>query len=287
MIKILAPAKVNLYLEILNRRPDAYHNLKSVMQAVSLFDELTFEAATNGITLKCLNANLPCNEENLVYKAAQSIKEKFNITQGVNIILTKNIPSGAGLGGGSSDAAATINALVKLWGIQTDFESLRAVASKLGADVAFFLEGGFTGTALAQGIGDIITPVQNAPKTYFLLINPRVHVSTPSVYKRIKFPLTNEPKKIKIEAALESFLAGNLSDISEMLFNRLEDFVLPYYPQIKEIKTVLKGFNVPVLMSGSGATVFAVSSSKKETESLQSKLHEFPWDVWQAESLNS
>ncbi|MCL2389377.1 MAG: 4-(cytidine 5'-diphospho)-2-C-methyl-D-erythritol kinase, partial [Elusimicrobia bacterium] len=160
---VKANAKVNLFLEIINKRPDGYHNLKSVFHAINLFDELTFELSGTDIKLKCSDASLQTDETNLVYKAALAMKNAFNIKEGVNILLKKNIPMGAGLGGGSSDAATTINALNKLWNINADFETLRKLTSPLGADIAFFLKGGLQMpacyTALAEGIGDIITPI--------------------------------------------------------------------------------------------------------------------------------
>ena len=166
-IKISAPVKINFYLEIKEKRADGYHNLESIMQTVSLYDEITVEDARGGILLECDNPALPCDGSNIAYKAAAAVRDEFSIKKGVKITLKKNIPAGAGLGGGSSDAAAVIKALVRLWNIKAQKPELEKTAAALGADVAFFLTGG---TALCEGKGEVVTPLADMPEMPILLV---------------------------------------------------------------------------------------------------------------------
>ncbi|MDR1196027.1 MAG: 4-(cytidine 5'-diphospho)-2-C-methyl-D-erythritol kinase [Endomicrobium sp.] len=275
-IKIQAPAKINLYLEIIGKRPDGYHNLESVMQTVSLFDDITVEDISSGIILECDNANIPSDSSNLAYKAALSLQKHFDIQKGVKITLKKEIPTGAGLGGGSSDAAAVIKALVKLWGIKASKPELESIAAGLGADVPFFLTGG---TAVCKGIGEIVFPLANIRKMPIILVNPGFGVSTPSVYRNVEFPLT-KPRKIRI---IERLICGgsfNKNDASKYCFNRLEEFVFPAYPEIAKIKSIMADLGCASLMSGSGATVFCILGSESQSETIKSKLREYHWNTW-------
>lgn len=278
-IKLKAPAKINLFLEITGKRPDGYHNLESIMQTVSLYDEVTVEdCAGDTINLECSDKNLPADESNIVFKAAKALKEHFKIGRGVKIYLKKEIPMGAGLGGGSSDAAATIKALVKLWDIKAEKSELERIAAKLGADVPFFLTGG---TALCEGIGDIVTPLRNITRMPIILVNPGFSISTPSVYKQVRLPLTNT---IKIHTIKKLICDGsfNEKDAFNYCFNRLEDYVFPNYPEIAGIKSILTDLGCASLMSGSGATVFGIFGSESQSETMNSKLQQYNWTTWLA-----
>ncbi|MCL1972380.1 MAG: 4-(cytidine 5'-diphospho)-2-C-methyl-D-erythritol kinase [Endomicrobia bacterium] len=275
-ITFKAPAKINLYLEITGKRPDGYHNLESIMQTVSLYDEITVEDAPGGINLECDNKNLPSNSSNIVYKAAEAVRNRFNIQKGVKITLKKEIPTGAGLGGGSSDAAAAIKALVKLWNIKTQKTELEQIAAKLGADVAFFLTGG---TALCEGTGEIVTPLLSIRKMPVVLANPGFGVLTASIYKKVTFPLTN-PRKIHTIKKLICDGSFNENYALKYCFNRLEEFVFPDYSEIAKIKSVMADLGCASLMSGSGATVFGIFGSESQSETIQSKLREYQWNVW-------
>jgi 4-diphosphocytidyl-2-C-methyl-D-erythritol kinase len=264
-MKVRAPAKINLFLEVVRRRKDGYHDIETVFQTVSLFDELTFsKRAEDGIELDCGGAKLSGGPDNLVYRAAELLKSRLGVKQGVKITLKKRIPMGAGLGGGSSDAAATLKGLLKLWHRRLPAKELVKMASSLGADVAFFLYGG---TAAASGVGDRVKRLKPIKSTWFLLVNPRIHIPTPMVYKRLQFPLTNKQKINKIEWR-------------NCLFNRLEEAVLPRFGAVRKIKDVLGRLGCPGLMSGSGSTVFAPVPSKTEGERMRKELKRFPWDVW-------
>lgn len=274
-IKLKAPAKINLFLEIVGKREDGYHLLETIMQTVSLYDELVFEEAESSILFESNDKSLPVDESNIIIKAAKALKEKFNIEKGAKIFLKKEIPIGAGLGGGSSDAAATIKGLVELWGIKAQKSELEKIASKLGADVPFFLSGG---AALCEGIGDIVTPLNKIVKTPMLLINPGFSVSTPSVYKKVAFPLTNKRKIHTIKRLIEDG-SFNEKDAFKYCYNRLEDYVLPYYPEIAKVKSILADLGCASLMSGSGATVFCISGSESQSETIKSKLRNYQWYV--------
>jgi 4-diphosphocytidyl-2-C-methyl-D-erythritol kinase len=273
-IVLKSPAKVNLFLEIKSNRKDGYHNLESIMQTISLYDELSFEDTDKNIIFSCDNKALPCDKTNLVYKAALAIKTKFNINKGVKIYLKKNIPQGAGLGGGSSNAATTILALVKLWNIKTTQKELESIATKLGADVPFFLTGG---TCLCEGIGEIVTPLKSITNLDMILVNPGFGISTVGIYKKINFPLTNSVKIHKIKHLISSSSFNN-KEAFKSCFNRLEEFVFGDFKAILEIKTLLSKLCCTSLMSGSGATVFGILDINISKEYIVSELKKYSWD---------
>jgi 4-diphosphocytidyl-2-C-methyl-D-erythritol kinase len=174
-LKIKAPAKINLFLSVLKKRPDGYHDLYSVLQMVSLYDELTFEPTTKGVSLVNSSQNLPLDGRNLVIRAARSLAHAAGIKSGVHVTLKKNIPIGAGLGGGSSDAAATLVALNRLWGLGLTCDDLARMGQDLGSDVPFFLHGP---TAFVSGRGGEVIPCVLDRDRWMVLINPGFEVST-------------------------------------------------------------------------------------------------------------
>jgi 4-diphosphocytidyl-2-C-methyl-D-erythritol kinase len=281
-IILKAPAKINLFLEIKNKRTDGYHNLESIMQTINLYDKLYFELTEKKFFFGCSDKSLLNTNINIVCKTVKIIKQYYNIKKGVKIYLKKEIPIGAGLGGGSSDAATTIKALVKLWNIKTTKKELEQIAIKLGADVSFFLTGG---TALCEGIGEIITPLKNINKLNIIIINPGFNISTSEAYKKIIWPLTNK----KTIHTIKDLICNNLFSTNESFrncFNRLEEFVFPYYPKVAEIKEVLNKFNYVGLMSGSGSTVFGISDSIIRTKQLQSKFNRYGYKIWITTTVN-
>ena len=279
---VKAPAKINLYLEIINKRADGYHNIESVMHTVSLFDILEFtKIKDNKIELVCDNADLFDTKKNLVYKAAEKVKEKYKINHGVKIKLTKNIPMGAGLGGGSSDAAATILALNKIWNINDDIKNLELLGATLGADVPFFMTGG---TAKISGIGDIVEKINTNFSGTFVLVKPNFGVSTPYAYSKVKFPLTNTHKISKITTILEKE-AFDFESAKDLFFNRFEDFIFDEYQEIKQIREVLEDLGCASLMSGSGATVFGLVHDRESIDFILNELKKCGWNVWVASSF--
>jgi 4-diphosphocytidyl-2-C-methyl-D-erythritol kinase len=269
-----APAKINLFLEITGKRPDGYHDIESIMQTVSLYDEISAEETRNGeISVECDDNNIPSGSGNIAYKAAKALKERFGIQKGVKIRIKKEIPLGAGLGGGSSDAGAVIKALLRVWNIKSSKEELEKIAAKIGADVAFFLT---CGTALCKGIGEIVTPLKSIRKMPLVLVNPRFGVPTAAVYKKVKFPLTNQRRINKIKTLIESG-SFNGDNASGACFNRLEEFVFPDYPEIEKIRNLLAQLGCAGIMSGSGATVFGIFGSQSQSEMIKAKLKESRW----------
>ncbi|MBR3628140.1 MAG: 4-(cytidine 5'-diphospho)-2-C-methyl-D-erythritol kinase [Elusimicrobia bacterium] len=283
MMIVKAPAKINLYLEILNKRPDGYHNIESVMHTISLFDILEIsERQDNKIELICENSTLPSNDKkNLVYRAAEKFKEQYGISKGIKIKLIKNIPMGAGLGGGSSDAAATILALNKIWKVNDDMKNLEILGSKLGADVPFFMSGG---VAKISGIGDIVEKINTNLSLDFILVKPNFGVSTPYAYSKVKFPLTNIRKIDNIINDLEKGVF-DFESAKDLFFNRFEDFIFDEYQEIKQIRKVLEELGCASLMSGSGATVFGLVHDKKNIDFILNELKKYSWNIWVASSF--
>lgn len=258
-----APAKVNFRLDVLRRRPDGYHELRMLMQRIDLCDELRITLRdTPGISVSCAGAELPEGEGNIVWKAADSILKLVASKTGVSIELTKNIPVAAGLGGGSSDAAATLIGLNGLLNLGLDTNRLMEIGLTLGADVPFFI---FRKPAIAEGIGEKLTPLDGIPRTWLLLVNPGIHVPTAWVYQNLG--LTTEKVADRIP-----FLYESPGDICGIMQNDLEAVTITRYPIIGEIKEkLLAAGSKGVLMSGSGPTVFAVfadeaSATKAEAE---------------------
>ncbi|MBQ3835396.1 MAG: 4-(cytidine 5'-diphospho)-2-C-methyl-D-erythritol kinase [Elusimicrobia bacterium] len=281
---VQAPAKVNLFLEIINKREDGYHNIESIMHTVSLFDNLEFtEIKENKVELVCSDKNLPVDGRNLVYRAAEKFKKEYNINTGIKINLTKNIPMGAGLGGGSSDAAAVLVALNKIWKINDKLHNLEKLAAKLGADVPFFLTGG---TAKISGIGDIVEKLKTDCKYNFVLVKPNFGVSTVYAYSKVKFPLTNVHK---IDNIMKDIEQNSLSfnNAKDLFFNRFEEFVFEEYSEIKQIKNTLESIGCISLMSGSGATVFGLLQGQEKMNYVAEELAKYNWNVWFADSFKS
>jgi len=275
-IKAKANAKINLFLEVLGKRADGYHDIETIMQEIDLHDDLEFQFIDEDkIILKVEGKYaVSTGPENLVYRSAQLIKTEFKISKGVEIRLVKNIPFGAGLGGGSSDAATCIKVLCKFWNIQTDHQKLCDLVSKLGADIPFFLLGG---RCFAEGIGEKLTKLNNFDKHAIVLIFPNFEVSTKDVYKN----LTKFDKICSITQILNDF------NVQKNLFNRLEDSAIQIAPEIKNIKNLLKELGAKnSLMSGSGSSVFGIFSTIQEANIVKLKLlKNSKYSVWSVNTL--
>ncbi|MDD5171028.1 MAG: 4-(cytidine 5'-diphospho)-2-C-methyl-D-erythritol kinase [Syntrophales bacterium] len=278
MIRRLSPAKINLHLKVLRKREDGYHDLSTLMQPISLYDEMTFTPADRGITLRCPDHPLLENRDNIVYRAAEMIIHKTSWPRGIEIILEKHIPVAAGLGGGSSNAATTLLTLNEIMGSPFDRENLMKMGAKLGADVPFFI---FEHPAWASGIGDRLVEASNLPPLFFLLINPGFELSTKTVYEKLNFTLTKEP----IHYSIPRFL--NVHDVIKGLHNDLEKVSMKLYPVIGKIKGLLLSHGaLGALMSGSGPTVFGVFHSEEETIQAEDALKEVGgWTLLRAHSV--
>ena len=276
MVTVKAPAKVNLFLELVKKRADGYHELVTIFHAINLCDVLRFKKTTDGeIILTCSDKSLPVGDANLVVKAAKLLQRKKNVKYGATIYLKKNIPSGAGLGGGSSDAAATLVTLSRLWNTKSSISELCKLGSTIGADVPFFIS---QGTAVAKGIGEKLSKIDNVLPAWFVVVSPSFGVSTAMAYSKVKFPLTNIRKVNKMTEHIKA--GGALSSLKGALFNRLEEFVFDSFPQLSDIKQKLIDFGCPALMSGSGSCVFAIATSKIAAQKIKQKIQKLGHKVW-------
>ena len=248
---------------MLNRRPDGYHEIESVMQKVSLFDILHLARQEENISLSCPGTTLPEDQGNLVYRAAQAFLSVTGIKTGIKIILEKNIPVAAGLGGGSSDAAAVVNGLNTLLNTNLDREQLIDIARPLGADVPFFIQD--CSVAMVTGIGDCIQQVESMKGFSIVLVNPGFEVSTKWVYENFPLTSTSNPYILARGQKVTRNFHGGAPGLYEGIGNDLEVVTISRYPEIEDIKKELKKAGaVTSLMSGSGPTVFGLFLSEED-----------------------
>ncbi len=257
-VSIAAHAKINLTLDVLDKLPNGYHTLKMVMQSISLQDMLSIETGTDaGIELRCNVKGIPCDERNLVFKAIRAFYQTSGILEnGVSVAIEKKIPVMAGLAGGSTDAAAVIRALDFIHNTRYSEAELYQIGLAVGADVPFCISGG---TMLAQGVGEILSPLSPLPDCNILLVKPAFAVSTPYVFAALdRTEIIRRPNAAAMACALQS---GNLSDIAGELYNVMEGVTAAEHPEINEIKGKLLEYGaLGAAMSGSGPTVFGIFS---------------------------
>ena len=254
-LQFKTPAKINLGLHIHKKREDGFHELETLFQMVAWFDEMEMEGAPEKVELFCDTPGIPNDESNLVIKAARLLQNNFpGKCDGVKIKLQKNIPSGAGLGGGSGNAAGALLALNILWNLKIPRDDLISMASELGSDVPFFL---MSPCAIGTGKGEILQPVENPISFYILMIYPGFPISTPWVYGNLKLKLTKSENNISI---LKNFLMrSEFAQLGAALYNDLEPVVFKRYPEILRIKNELLSSGAGgALLSGSGSTVFGI-----------------------------
>lgn len=255
-VEALAPAKLNLFLEVPRRRPDGYHEVESLMVAVDLFDQLTFRDDESGaIALECDDPELPVDGRNLVVRAAEALKRSSGVRSGARISLKKAIPAQAGLAGGSSDAAATLAALDRLWNLGTPTGRLAELAAGIGSDVAFFLHGP---AAVCRGRGERVEPLSLSNSLTFVLVAPRVGLSTADVYRRLTPPETPE----SIGPALDALALGDPEALGRSLFNRLQPVAEAIRPELASVRDALADLRPHLcgsLMSGSGSAYFGLA----------------------------
>ena len=263
-LTVMAPAKVNLALEVLGRRPDGYHEIRTVMQAVSLFDELEFRSApTDGVELECDAPGVPGDERNLVMQAAELLRERADVGRGVRVGLRKSIPAGGGLGGGSSDCAVTLLALNQFWDLQLPVEALAEVAAGLGSDIPFFLYGG---TSLCEGRGEKVRPVPAEGEIHYALALPEMSVSTADVYAGWQNGLTSRDSASN--NVLEALACGDVGLLTAALHNDLQEKAFELHDGLRSLHEDLERVTEPVglqrwLLAGSGSSFFAPSESER------------------------
>lgn len=253
-IVLNACAKINLGLDVLGRLPNGYHKVKMVMQTVGIFDELTLEKAEGEVTATTDSAELPMDRNNLICRAAVLMRETYAIKEGVRIHLKKAIPIAAGMAGGSTDAAAVILGMNRLFSLERPKEELMRLSVSIGADVPYCILGG---TALAEGIGEILTPLAPAPACHVLVAKPDISVSTKYVYEHLD--IAGKLRHPDIDGMVDAIGKGSLPGILERLGNVLESVTIPAYPVINAIKERMLALGAAgSLMSGSGPTIFGI-----------------------------
>lgn len=296
-MKLKANAKINLYLDVLDKRKDGYHNIETVFQEVSLADDIficspriysgvSTANVKNGIKILCNNPKIPTNKKNLVYKAAELIKKHFKIKKDVEIKIIKRIPVGAGLGGGSSDASAVLKGLNKLWNLKLSKKTLMDMAKKIGADVPFFIEGG---RCFAAGIGDVLMQLPVKRKEWYVIVKPAFSISTKFAYSKVNYrlpPHIISTDFVKFRAKHGGKLCTGLTNSKKIdkiknYYNKLENAVITLYPEIKRIKKQLVSYGADYsLMSGSGSCVFGAVKNKKEGQKVKNRIKKDGYSVW-------
>jgi 4-diphosphocytidyl-2-C-methyl-D-erythritol kinase len=264
---ISSPAKINLFLEIVGRRSDGYHEIETVMQLVDLCDEIRLCRRPRGIRVSVTGADLASGRGNLACKAAGLLLESAGIRGGVQIHLEKRIPVAAGLGGGSSNAAAVLAGLNRLYELGFSRDRLQEFGARVGSDVPFFLSDGL---ALATGRGELLQPLRPWPRQWLVVANPGIPISTAWAYREVSSKLTAWQRRSSIQTLVDD---ARLTWPPSWAFNRLEAVVLPHRAEVRALKAVLlEGGAFPVLMSGSGASVFAVVPDASAAEGLAARV---------------
>ena len=275
-LTLKAPAKINLCLAVLGKRTDGYHEVEMLMQMVGLFDEVHVSRTGTGISVECDAPGVPSGEKNIAYRAAAEMLKLSGGAHGLKIGITKRIPVAAGLGGGSSDAAAVLAAADRLFGLGLGPDRLSGIGARLGMDVPFFFHGP---TAVARGRGEVLTPLPPLPKLRLLLVNPGFETSTSWVYNNLRLGLTKKAGCNKIHRL-------TIRNIAENLRNDLETVTQAAHPVIAEIKHELLASGAQgALMSGSGPTVYGIFDSEDGRQKATERLDRRGWLLYPADTL--
>ena len=270
-MKLRALAKINLGLDVTGKREDGYHEVRMVMQTIQMYDQLEIkERKEPGIRLKTNLPFLPCNDGNLVYKAANLLMDEFDLKEGVQITLNKHIPVAAGLAGGSSNAAAVLFGINRMFSLGLSQKELMERGVTLGADVPYCV---MRGTVLAEGIGEILTPLPACPKCHVLIAKPPISVSTKLVYEKLdSHEIEDHPD---IDGIIDGLKAHDIEKVASSMGNVLEKVTIEEYPVIEQIKNVMKEHGaLNAMMSGSGPTVFGIYDSKEKARKAAAKIRE-------------
>lgn len=270
-LTLKALAKINLGLDVLGKQDNGYHDVRMVMQTIYLYDNVTLTKTEEpGIQLETNLSYLPVDENNIAYKAAKILIDEFGIQEGVHIKLDKHIPVAAGMAGGSSNAAAVLVGMNRLWGLGLSQKELMERGVSLGADVPYCV---MRGTALAEGIGEILSPLPPLPKCYVLIAKPSLSVSTKMVYEALDAKeIVEHPD---IDGVLEGLKNQDIKKVAASMGNVLESVTIEKYPIIETIKDAMKDAGaLNAMMSGSGPTVFGIFEDRKVAKEAQQKLKE-------------
>jgi len=262
-LKFKTPAKVNLGLHVHGKREDGFHELETIFQMVSLFDDVELELLSSGIKLECDTPGIPTDDTNLVCKAALLLRKSYQVEgKGVSIRLKKKIPFGAGLGGGSGNAAGVLMGLNRLWDLNIEREKLFTLAAELGSDVPFFLT---SPCALGKGRGERLKVLEPCPKFQVLLVFPGFPIATSWVYQNLRLKLTKRPNNISI--LRKNLSLSDITSLGSQLYNDLESVVIQKFPEVKVVKDELWAWGaLGVLLSGSGSTVFGIFDDPEKAQ---------------------
>ncbi len=264
-IQLKAMAKINLGLDVIRKREDGYHEVRMIMQTVNVYDRIELRKRSDSQIRLTTNLHyLPVNENNLAYKAAKQILDEFPFLGGVDIQLQKHIPVAAGMAGGSSDAASVLHGMNQMFALNLSLEELMARGVRIGADVPYCLMGG---TALAEGIGEKLTPLVSAPSCYVLLAKPPYNISTKFVYENLHADQLKPCQHPDIDGQIEAILRNDLYGMAQRMGNVLETVTIPACPVIARIQTMMRESGaLNAMMSGSGPTVFGLYDDEKKAK---------------------
>lgn len=280
-IEVRARAKVNLGLEVLGRRPDGYHELRSVMWAVELADRVTLELAPRDITVECTTPEVPSTPENLAWRAAESVRQATGVARGVRIRIDKAIPVAAGLGGGSADAAAVLAGLGLLWGVRLGRARRHALATAIGMDVAFFLG---TSPAMARARGETLRAIDGARDMALVIVNPGFPLSTREVYARMEARDFGDGRRV---TALRRAAGGGAAAVASRVVNDLEAGAQRLWPGLSEVKAALvEAGCLSAQMSGSGPSVVGIVGSARQALRVRDALGRRPWRAWATRTVS-
>lgn len=273
---VKAPAKINLSLDVLGKRSDGYHEVKMIMTTIDLADRLELtELSEDRIEIVSHNRYVPDDQRNLAYQAAKLLKNRFQVKKGVSIAIEKTIPVAAGLAGGSSDAAATLRGLNKLWNLGLTIDELAKLGAEIGSDVSFCVYGG---TAIATGRGELIEHIPTPPPCWIILAKPHIGVSTAEVYGNLKLDNVTHPD---VNRMVQAIREGSYEGICGAVGNVLEEVTFAMHPEVARIKGQMKRFGADaVLMSGSGPTVFGIVRHDSRMQRIYNGLKGFCEQVY-------
>ncbi len=275
MVSEKAPAKINLTLDVLQKRPDGFHEVEMIMTTVDLADRIWLKPLDRGITIRSSERFVPNDKRNLAWQAADILRKKFDIRSGVEITLDKNIPVAAGLAGGSSDAAATLRGLNRLWNLGLSLDELAVLGASIGSDIPFCVYGG---TALASGRGEQIQHLPVPPNCWVVLAKPPISVSTADIYGGLDIRGIQHPDTAGMMQALAS---ADYETMCKKVGNALEPVTMRLHPQVSVLKDQMLKFGADtVLMSGSGPTVFGLVQHESQVARIYNGLKGFCPEVY-------
>ena len=282
-MELKAFAKINLSIDVLKKREDGYHEVRMIMQSIDLYDLIKFNRRDSDIKIYCTNPLVPCDRSNIVYRVLELLREKYKVSYGMEVDIEKRIPIAAGLGGGSTDAASAIIAADSIWKLNMSYEDMLAVGRKVGADVPFCIKGG---SALAEGIGEILKELPSMGSIHIVLAKPLVSVSTKEVYNNLR--MDEIVARPDIDRLIKALGDKNIKHIADNMVNVLETVTIKQYPVIAEIKSIMIQFGaLGSLMSGSGPTVFGLFQGKDEAERCYNRLRDYIKEVYIVETVGN